>query len=145
MTIDPMTVQSAVGPIGLPYHQAQYPGIGTETGDSLISTNHYVIKMTKEEMPPAKAFWSFTLYDAEDGLFIENENYKYSVGENAGMQLDDFGGIEVHISPTQPENVPDENWLPSGEKEQELDVIMRIYQPDLDKIDDWNAPKAKKQ
>ena len=144
MSIDPMTVQSAVGPIGLPYHQAQYPGIGTETGEPLRSTNHYVIRMTEEEMPPAQAFWSFTLYDAKKGLFIPNENYKYSVGENAGMQLDASGGIEVHISSTQPEGVPKENWLPSGEEDQDLDVIMRIYQPNLDIMPNWDAPKAEK-
>ena len=144
MTIEPMVIQSAIGPIGLPYDQAQYPGIGTESGELLRSTNHYVIQMTQEQMPPAKAFWSFTLYDATNGFFIPNDNYKYSVGENAGMQLDESGGIEVHICSTLPQGLPKDNWLPSGgdQKEQDLDIIMRIYYPDLNKIETWTPPKC---
>ena len=53
-------------------------------------------------MPPTRAFWSFTLYDAEDGFFIPNEHKKYSVGENAGMKLNEDGGIEIHIAAEKP-------------------------------------------
>jgi len=53
-----------------------------------MANKHYVIRMAKEELPPAKAFWSVTLYDSQKGLFIQNDNYKYSVGENGGMKLD---------------------------------------------------------
>ena len=42
----------------------------------------YVIRMRKDEFPPAGAFWSITLYDLERGLFIPNDRKKYSVGEN---------------------------------------------------------------
>ena len=81
MTLKPMVVQSCVGPIGLPYDQAQYPGIGTADGSPIMAKEHYVIRMTKEELPPAKAFWSATLYDARKGLFIPNDHHKYSVGD----------------------------------------------------------------
>ena len=46
MTLEPMVVQSAVGPIGLPFDQAQYPGIGTVDGQPMNATQHYVIRMT---------------------------------------------------------------------------------------------------
>ncbi len=146
MTIEPMTVQSAVGPIGLPYHQAQYPGIGTDTEDPISAQYHYVITMTKDQLPPATAFWSITLYDAAKGFFIPNDNYKYSVGENGGIQLDENGGVEIHISPEQPNDVQADNWLPSGGNEivQDLDVIMRIYAPDIQKMETWKPPKAVK-
>jgi hypothetical protein len=100
--------------------------------------------MSKEQLPPAKAFWSATLYDAKKGLFIPNDNYKYSVGENGGMKLDQSGGLEIHISPKQPEGVPRENWLPSGGKDEKLDVIMRVYAPDIEAMKTWKAPKAEK-
>ncbi|UCF95622.1 MAG: DUF1214 domain-containing protein, partial [Desulfobacterales bacterium] len=29
-------------------------------------------------MPPAKAFWSVTLYDMQNGFFIPNDRKKYS-------------------------------------------------------------------
>ena len=75
----------------------------------------YVIRMTKYELPPAKAFWSLTLYDKANGLFIPNEHKKYSVGENAGMKLNDEGGI---------------------------DIILRVYMPELKKLSSWKVPVA---
>jgi hypothetical protein len=142
MTIEPMVLQSAVGPIGLPAHQAMYPGIGSSDGKPLNAQNDYVIRMSKDELPPAKAFWSATLYDAKKGLFIPNDQMKYSVGENAGMKLDKSGGIEIHVAAEQPDGVPKENWLPIIRRDENLDVIMRIYAPDQEKMKSWKAPKA---
>jgi hypothetical protein len=93
-------------------------------------------------MPPATAFWSLTLYDNENGFFIPNDRKKYSVGENAGMTLDEDGGIAIYVSAEQPEGVPDENWLPLNRGDYGVDVIMRIYAPDLERFATWTAPKA---
>ena len=143
MTLEPMVVQSCVGPIGQPYDQAQYPGIGTADGSPIMANKHYVIRMTREELPPAKAFWSVTLYDSRKGLFIPNDQSKYSVGENGGMKLDASGGVEIHVAAEKPEVVPAENWLPSGGKDEQLDIIMRIYAPDTEAMKTWTPPKAK--
>jgi len=142
MTLEPMVVQSAYGPIGLPAHQAVYPGIGSTDGQPLNAQHDYVIRMSKEQMPPATAFWSVTLYDAKNGFFIPNDQKKYSVGENAGFKLDDQGGIEIHIAAEKPEGVPEENWLPINRGDEALDIVMRIYAPDVDKMKRWAAPKA---
>jgi hypothetical protein len=142
MSLDAMVAQSAVGPIGLPYHQAQYPGVGTSDGSPLMADKHYIVRMTKDQLPPAKAFWSLTLYVAKTGLFIPNDGKKYSVGENGGMKLDASGGIEVHVAPTLPAGVPKENWLPSGGKEEALDIIMRVYDPDVEAMRTYKTPKA---
>jgi hypothetical protein len=140
--IDSMVLQSAVGPLGQPADQAMYPGIATGDGKPMNAQRDYVIRMTKEEMPPYKAFWSATLYDSEHGFFIPNKQKKYSVGQNAGMQLNASGGIEIHIAAEQPHGVPAENWLPISRKDQGLDVIMRDYVPDLEKMKTWKAPVA---
>ena len=142
MTLEPMVVQSVVGPIGQPFDQAQYPGIGTADGEPMNATKHYLIRMTKDQLPPARAFWSATLYDAEKGLFIPNDRHKYSVGENGGVKLDASGGLEIHFSPEKPDGVPEENWLPSGGNDEALDVIMRVYAPDVERMKSWTAPKA---
>jgi hypothetical protein len=144
MTLEPMVVQSAFGPIGLPAHQAVYPGIGTADGEPLNALHDYVIRMTAGEMPPATAFWSVTLYDTENGFFIPNDRTKYSVGENAGFKLDDDGGIEIYIAAEQPSGVPDENWLPINRQDEALDLVMRIYAPDLDRLATWTAPVAER-
>ena len=64
------------------------------------------------------------------------------VGENAGMRLDDDGGIAIHIAAEQPVGVPQENWLPLVRGDYSIDVIMRIYAPDLDRFESWTAPTA---
>ena len=35
-----------------------------------------------------------------------------------------------------------ENWLPITRKDENLDVILRIYVPDLEKVKAWTAPIA---
>ncbi len=144
MTLEAMVLQSAYGPIGLPAHQAVYPGIASADGQPLNAQHDYVIRMSKDEMPPSTAFWSVTLYDAKNGFFIPNERKKYSVGENAGFKLDENGGIEIHVAAEQPEGVPDENWLPINRGDEAMDLVMRIYAPDLEKLKTWKAPKAEK-
>jgi hypothetical protein len=144
MQFDAMVLQSSYGPIGLPSDQAVYPGVGTSDGEPMNAQYDYVIRMSKAEMPPAKSFWSVTLYDALNGFFIPNEAKKYSVGENAGMKLNEKGGIEIYVSAEKPEGVPVENWLPIIRRDEGLDMVMRIYAPDLEKMKAWEAPKAEK-
>jgi hypothetical protein len=143
MDIDTMVLQSCVGPLGQPADQSIYPGVSTSDGKPMNAQNDYVVRMSKDELPPAIAFWSLTLYDAKQGFFIPNEQKKYSVGENAGMKLDDSGGIEVHVAAQQPMGVPKENWLPINREDLELDIILRVYQPDVKKTKNWQAPRAK--
>jgi len=95
MDIDAMVLQSFVGPMGQPADQAVYPGIATTDGKPMNAQHDYVIRMTKDDLPPAKAFWSATLYDSKEGFFIPNKEKKYSVGANAGMKLNAKGGIEL--------------------------------------------------
>jgi hypothetical protein len=145
MDIDSMVLQSAVGPIGQPADQAMYPGIATTDGAPMNAQHDYVIRMSKEDMPPYTAFWSATLYDTKQGFFIPNKEKKYSVGQNAGMKLNASGGIEIHIAAEQPEGVPAENWLPINREDLGIDVILRVYVPDLKKMKTWKAPMAEKK
>jgi hypothetical protein len=141
--LDAMLFPSVVGPMGQPAKEAMYPAIVTEDGAPMNAQHDYVIRMTKDELPPANAFWSFTLYDAVNGFFIPNEHKKYSVGENGGMKLNDEGGIDIYIAAEKPAGVPDENWLPIERKDLGLNIILRIYAPDLKKMKTWKPPKAK--
>jgi hypothetical protein len=142
MTLDLLLTQSVVGPIGLPAAEALYPPIVTPDGKPMNAMHDYVIRMCKKDLPPAKAFWSVTLYDLKNGFFIPNERKKYSVGENAGMKLDKNGGIAIYIAAQKPNGVPEENWLPINRKDENIGAIMRIYVPDMEKMKTWQAPKA---
>ena len=136
--------QSVLGPIGMPATEAVYPAVNTTDGKPLNAMHDYVIRMSADELPPTDVFWSFTLYDLQNGFFIPNDRKKYSVGENAGMKLDEDGGIAVYIAAEKPEGVPEENWLPINRKDEDMDVILRIYVPDLEALETWEPPKAER-
>jgi len=136
--------QSVLGPIGLPAVEAVYPAIAAADGEPMNAMHDYVIRMTADEMPPAGAFWSVTLYDTENGFFVPNDRKKYSVGANAGMQLDKNGGIAIYIAAEKPDGVPEENWLPINREDIGIGPIMRLYEPDLERFATWEAPKAEK-
>jgi len=136
--------QSVIGPIGQPAEEAVYPAIGTSDGATMNAMHDYVIRMTRDELPPAGAFWSLTLYDQEQGFFIPNDRRKYSVGENGGMQLDKDGGIAIYVAADKPEGVPDANWLPIERKDLGLSLILRIYVPDPEAMKAWKPPVAEK-
>jgi len=144
ITQDLLLLQSVVGPIGLPTTEAVYLPVISDDGQPLNAQNDYIITMSKNEMPPAKVFWSLTLYDTANGFFIPNNYKKYSVGENAGMKINSVGGIDVYVSAKKPEVVPSENWLPITRKDENLDIILRIYVPDMELLEAWSVPKAEK-
>jgi len=137
-----LVLQSVLGPIGLPATEAVYPPVTTIDDQPINAQNDYVIRMSKDEMPPAKAFWSLTLYDSANGFFIPNDRKRYSVGENAGMKLNADGGIDIYVAAEKPEGVPEENWLPINRKDENLDIILRIYMPDLEKFKTYKTPHA---
>jgi hypothetical protein len=60
------------------------------------------------------------------------------------MKLDEDGGIAVYIAAEKPEGVPEENWLPINRKDEDMDVILRIYVPDLEELETWEPPKAER-
>jgi hypothetical protein len=133
--------QSIAGPIGLPAYQARYLPVAAKDGKPLNASHDYMLKMSKDELPPAKAFWSLTLYDQANGFFIPNDQMKYSVGENAGFKLNDEGGIDIVISAKKPEGIPNENWLPINRGDIELSLMYRIYAPDAEKMKTWKMPQ----
>lgn len=144
MPLHLLILQSVTGPIGLPAEEAMYPPVVSSDGQPMNAQHDYVIHMTKDELPPAQAFWSLTLYDTKNGFFIPNEQKKYSVGENAGMKLNNDGGIDIYVSAKKPEGVPSENWLPINRKDENIDIVLRVYVPDFEKMKTWKAPMAER-
>lgn len=142
--LEAVVAVSIVGPIGIPQEEAAYPQVSTADGEQMNAMHDYVIRMSQDELPPAGPFWSLTLYDLEQGFFIPNDRKKYSVGENAGMKLNEDGGIEIHIAAEKPEGIPEENWLPIERKDLDLSPQLRVYVPDLQKMETWETPKAEK-
>ena len=60
------------------------------------------------------------------------------------MKLNESGGIEIYISAEKPDGVPIENWLPINRKDEDLDIILRVYVPEIDRLETWKIPSAMK-
>ena len=60
------------------------------------------------------------------------------------MKSNEKGGIEVCVAAEKPEGVPEENWLPIQRQDEDMDIVLRIFVPDLEKFKTWKAPKAEK-
>jgi Protein of unknown function (DUF1214). len=58
------------------------------------------------------------------------------------MKLNSDGGLEVYISAEKPDGVPAENWLPINRQDEQLDILLRLYDPDLEQYKNYVAPKA---
>jgi hypothetical protein len=140
--LDTLVFQNVIGPIGQPADEALYLPVNAADGKPMNAENDYVIRMTKEELPPALGFWSVTLYDTKNGWFIPNKGNKYSVGRNAGYKLNTKGGIEIFIAANKPPGVPPENWLPINRENQGISPMLRLYAPDLSKAKTWKLPEA---
>jgi hypothetical protein len=140
--LDTLVFQNVIGPIGQPADQALYLPVNAADDKPMNALNNYIIRMTKDDLPPALGFWSVTLYDTKNGWFIPNKENKYSVGQNAGYKLNADGGIEIHIAANKPAGVPPENWLPINREDQGISPMLRLYAPDLAKAKTWKAPKA---
>jgi len=144
ISLEVLVMQPVTGPIGLPAAEAMYKPVVTPDGKPMNAQHDYVIHMTKEQLPPAGAFWSATLYNMKNGFFVPNDRKKYSVGLNAGMKLNPEGGIDIYVAAKKPAGVPDENWLPITRKDEDMDMVVRVYVPDLEKMKTWQPPKAEK-
>ena len=139
--LETLVIQSALGPIGQPSYQARYIPTSTKDGKPMNALQDYKLRMSKDELPPAMAFWSLTLYDLKNGFFIPNAHKKYSVGLNAGYKLNTDGGIEIYVSATKPKGVPEENWLPINRENIDIDGMFRVYAPDAEKMKTWATPQ----
>ena len=60
------------------------------------------------------------------------------------MMLNDDGGIEIYVAVEKPAGGPNEIWLPLNRGDYGIDVILRLYVPDLDKFKTWSPPVAEK-
>jgi hypothetical protein len=82
------------------------------------------VRFSKE--PPVGAFWSLTIYNADDKMLIENPINRYKVGtDTQGLKRGSDGSVVVSIQGDQPTD--GSNWLPAPKGD--FYLILRMYQP----------------
>jgi hypothetical protein len=122
---------------------AVYPlNIGDENGQPLTGANRYVLHFAQNEIPPAQAFWSVTLYD-EHGFPTANDLKRNAVGDRDALKFNADGSLDLYIQHASPGAAKESNWLPAPAKD--FNLTMRVYSPRGEVTDGrWAPPAVKK-
>ena len=117
---------------------AIYPqNLADSDGKSLDGAHKYVLRFKKEELPPAGAFWSVTLYD-KDGFQVANSLNRFAIGDRDGLKLNADGSLELYIQRESPGADKEPNWLPVPAGP--FNLTMRVYAPRVEALDGRWAP-----
>lgn len=96
-----------------------YVGDGTQ-----LSQVHF----SKAELPPAKFFWSVTLYTLPDRFLYDNPLNRYSIGDRTkSLKYDADGGLSLYVGHATPGADKESNWLPAPAGK--FSLVARIYGP----------------
>ncbi len=123
---------------------AMYPQSLTDAdGQPLVGGSRYVLHFDKGKLPPAEAFWSFTIYDA-DGFPVANPINRYAIGDRDALAYASDGSLDIYIQPASPGNDKESNWLPSPDSGP-LNITMRLYAPKAEALNgSWAPPPVKR-
>ncbi len=107
--------------------EAIYPtGLTDQTGRALDGRSSYRMTFAKGQEPPARAFWSLTVYDAQ-GYLVANPQRRYAIGDSHPPLIRrPDGSIVVVMQRTEPSEAG-VNWLPTPAAPFRLSV--RLYWP----------------
>jgi hypothetical protein len=116
------TVWGANVPEEAVYLRSLYDG----HGDRYTGRHTYVLHFAAGSLPPAKAFWSLTVY-GPDGFLVENAIHRYAIGDRTpGLKVDRNGSLDIYLGHDPPAG-HEANWLPVPAGS--FTLILRIYLP----------------
>ena len=124
--------------------EAYYPSVSVdENGAQLNGANSYTITFPADNLPPAKYFWSLTMYHNDTKLMVENDLKRYSIGDRTnGLLYNKDGTLTLYFSHIEPKEGKS-NWLPAPEGD--FYLLMRLYGPSNKVLDNqWTPPSIKK-
>jgi len=140
-----------VGIYGNDKIEAFYPIAYVDDDDETLdgSKHKYKLQFNSGNLPPAKYFWSVTMYnkkaDGVGGYMIENEINRYLINSSTtGLNYDKNEGFTIYIQhemPRKPEVKA--NWLPAPNKP--FYLVLRVYGPEQSALDGtWEPPAVLK-
>jgi hypothetical protein len=123
---------------------AIYPlNVADADGKPVVGENKYVLHFDKADLPPADAFWSLTMYDAE-GFQAANAINRFAIGDRDALKFNTDGSLDLYIQHENPGPDREANWLPSP-KNGKLGLTLRLYAPKPEALDGRWAPPAIRQ
>jgi hypothetical protein len=118
---------------------AIYPiNLADEAGKPLDGASKYTLHFDKGNMPPANAFWSVTLYDAE-GFQVANSLNRFAVSSWMPFKYNFDGSLDLYFQNENPGKDKEANWLPAPKGP--FNLTMRVYAPRSEALTGrWNPP-----
>jgi hypothetical protein len=95
-------------------------------GQPFDGSKRYVIHFPKGQLPPAKGFWSLTMYD-EQMFFAPNKLNRHTRASRDKLKVNRDGSLDLFIQKDPPGKAREANWLPAPPGR--FNLIMRIYWP----------------
>ena len=122
---------------------AIYPNAFVDGDGKALSGGHrYVVHFDKGQTPPANAFWSLTMYDAQS-FMVENPIDRYDIASWMPLEYNDDGSLDVYVQKDSPGRDKEPNWLPAAAGE--FSITMRVYWPKPAMLDgSWRPPPVKR-
>jgi hypothetical protein len=122
---------------------AIYPNAFTDADvKPLTGANRYVVHFDKGQTPPANAFWSLTMYDAQS-FFVENPINRYNISSWMPLKYNQDGSLDVYIQKDSSGKDKEANWLPAAAGD--FSITMRVYWPKAAMLDgSWTPPPLKR-
>jgi hypothetical protein len=123
---------------------AVYPlNLGDSTGKPLDgAAAGYTLHFAKNELPPAEAFWSVTLYD-NDGFQVANPLDRFALSSWMPFKTNEDGSLDLYFQNASPGADKEANWLPAPKGP--FTLTMRIYAPKREVLTgEWNPPPVKR-
>ena len=123
--------------------EAMYPGYHTDAEGRPLdgSAFRYELRFPPDGLPPARAFWSLTLYDRQTQLLIDNPIDRYLI--NSPL-LDDMpreadGSLVLLIQRDPPPAAQRSRWLPAPDGP--FYAALRLYGPEEEALTGaWSPP-----
>lgn len=123
---------------------AIYPSVFADSdGKPLDGANKYVLHFDKGQLPPADAFWSLTMYDAQ-GFQVPNPIDRFAIGDRDKLKFNADGSLDIYIQPQSPGADKESNWLPSPTSGP-IQPTLRLYSPRAAVMEGAWAPPALKR
>ena len=119
--------------------ESVYPtALADSTGALLTGASSYRMVFRRGHLPPARGFWSITMYDF-DGFLVPNAAHRYSLGPtHPPLVRRGDGSIVIAVQRARPTE-KDVNWLPAPSGGFRLS--MRLYWPKPAVLSgDWQPP-----
>jgi hypothetical protein len=117
---------------------------GPDLKQKYSGATKYTMHFDKGQLPPARGFWSLTMYNS-DYFFVDNPLNRYTLSPRDKLATNPDGSTDLYIQAESPGPDKESNWLPAPKDR--FSLMLRLYWPNDKKpsiLDGtWHIPPVK--